>query len=226
MFFLVEAIAFVQAVVFLLVSLTKERLEVQLRWTAMVDPLSGLPNRLALLDRGAEALAQGLRQTRPTAVVVFDLDRFKEINDSYGHPMGDSVIRMFADIARANLRLGDHVGRIGGEEFAAVLPEAEELEAGVAVQRIIDLFAARSAETFPLRCTVSAGVAASPASADTLEDLLAAADHALYVAKRSGGNRWEAASSDPSHTLRRARGDTLHFAPASASAALRSARSA
>jgi diguanylate cyclase (GGDEF)-like protein len=140
--------------------------------------------------------------------------------------MGDRVIRLFADVARANLRTGDYVGRIGGEEFAAVLPETEEQEAGAAIQRIIEIFAQRSAEMCPIRCTASAGVAASPASADSLEDLMASADNALYVAKRSGGNRWEAASTAPGHTLRRAGGDTLHFAPASASAALRGARSA
>ncbi|MDP2356229.1 MAG: GGDEF domain-containing protein [Beijerinckiaceae bacterium] len=200
-FFMIEAIAFVQALVFLLVSLTKERLEVQLRWTATIDPLSGLPNRRALLDRGAEALAQGLRGQQPTAVIVFDLDRFKDINDSYGHAMGDRVIHLFAEVARANLRLGDHVGRIGGEEFAAVLPRADEEAAGIAIQRVIDIFAQRSTEIFPLRCTVSAGIAASQASTESLEYLLAAADTALYFAKRRGGNRWEAASTAPGHTL-------------------------
>ena len=220
-FFMVEAIVFVQAIVFLLVSLTKERLEVQLRLNATIDPLSGLPNRRALLDSGSQALAQGLRGGRPTAVIVFDLDRFKDINDSYGHAMGDRVIRLFADVARANLRLGDNVGRIGGEEFAAVLPEADEAAAGTAVQRVIDIFSNRSTEIFPLRCTVSAGIAASQASTDSLEDLLAAADTALYFAKRRGGNRWEPASTVPAHTLRRSGGDTLHFEHASAPVALR-----
>jgi diguanylate cyclase (GGDEF)-like protein len=222
-FFVSEAIVFVQAIIFLIVSLTKERLEVQLRLTATVDPLSGLPNRRALLDSGAQVLAQGLRGGRPTAVVIFDLDRFKDINDSYGHATGDRVIQLFADVVRANLRLGDHVGRIGGEEFAAVLPETDEAAAGTAVQRVIDVFAKKSTEIFPLRCTVSAGIAASQASKDRLEDLLAAADAALYLAKRAGGDRWEAASMAAIQTLLQPEVDTRHLTPTPPLVALRDA---
>lgn len=223
--FMLEAIAFVQALVFLLVSLTKDRLELQLRLTATIDPLSGLPNRRALLDNGAQALAHGLRGRRPTAVIVFDLDRFKDINDSHGHAMGDRVIQLFAEVARANLRVGDYVGRIGGEEFAAVLAEADEEAGGAAAQRVIDVFAERSTKMFPLRCTVSAGVAASRASTDSFEVLLAAADAALYLAKHGGGDRWEAASTRPEQALPQSRGDALHIVPSPSIVAMRSASS-
>ena len=194
-FFMLEAIVFVQAIVFLLVSLTKERLEFRLRCTAMIDPLSELPNRRALLDSGAQTLARGMRSSRPTAFIVFDLDRFKGINDVYGHAMGDRVIKLFAEVARANLRIGDFVGRIGGEEFAAVLPEVDEDAAGTAAQRVIEVFAARSAEDLQLLSTASAGVAASQASTDAFEEMLAAADKALYLAKTRGGDRYERAST-------------------------------
>ena len=225
-FFIVEAIAFVQAFIFLLVSLTKERLELQLRLAATIDPLSGLPNRRALLESGAQALAHGLRGRHPTAVVVFDLDRFKDINDSQGHAMGDRVIQLFAEVARANLRASDYVGRIGGEEFAAVSPVTDEEAAGAAAQRVLDIFAKRSTEMFELRCTVSAGVAASRSSTEPFEALLAAADAALYRAKRGGGDRWEAASTRQGHSKPQVGRDTLDCAPTHALVALRGGRSA
>ena len=68
-------------------------------------------------------IGQSARHRRPISVVVFDLDGFKEINDTYGHPVGDAVIRTFSTAAQATLRMGDHIGRIGGEEFAAILPD-------------------------------------------------------------------------------------------------------
>jgi diguanylate cyclase (GGDEF)-like protein len=186
-----EAVVFIQVFAFLLVSLAKERVEAQLRVTALTDALTGLPNRRALLDRGAAMLAAAARSGGPVAVVVFDLDRFKDINDSFGHPVGDAVLRVFADATRSELRAGDCAGRIGGEEFAAVLTDADEAAAATAAERIMAAFTRLAAAVPGLdaACTTSAGIAAAKAgSRPTIDALLTVADRGLYDAKRAGGN--------------------------------------
>jgi len=187
-----EAIVFAQMGAFLIVALTKSRVEAQLRSAALTDPLTGLPNRRAMFERGTSALGEAARERRPTAVIVFDLDRFKAINDTFGHPVGDAVIRAFAAAAETSLRRGDAVGRIGGEEFAAVLPGADEGDACVLAARVMARFVdlAATVEGCPTACTVSAGVVASKGSVHSIESLIVAADRALYEAKRQGGARF------------------------------------
>jgi diguanylate cyclase (GGDEF)-like protein len=130
-------------------------------------------------------------------VLIFDIDHFKGINDRFGHPAGDEILKLFATIVINNLRITDHSGRIGGEEFAALLPCP--LEEGVLVaERVREVFAASgiASEEGPVDTTVSIGVAGGPAGTE-LEVLLAAADTALYQAKRGGRNRVEAAQELP-----------------------------
>jgi diguanylate cyclase (GGDEF)-like protein len=129
--------------------------------------------------------------------MIFDIDHFKGINDRFGHPAGDEILKLFATIVVNGLRLSDLSGRIGGEEFAALLPCPLE-EGVVAAERVREAF-----ETSGIVCeegavdtTVSIGVAGGPAGTE-LEVLLAAADTALYQAKRGGRNRVEAAEELP-----------------------------
>jgi diguanylate cyclase (GGDEF)-like protein len=190
-----ETIVFVQILALLLLSLTKERAEARLGKMALTDPLTGLANRRGFFDQGEMLIAQCRRSHQPTALIVFDLDRFKQVNDTYGHPFGDTVLEAFAIALQAGLRAGDLAGRMGGEEFAAVLPGAAEDEAIHAADRVIELFS----ETVGIDpgdtmfFTTSAGLAISPLSNDKIRTLLTAADRALYVAKRKGGNLIEIA---------------------------------
>jgi diguanylate cyclase (GGDEF)-like protein len=192
-----ETLVFVQVLALLMLSLTKERAEARLSKMALTDPLTGLANRRAFFDQGARLVAQGQRLRRPTSLIAFDLDRFKQVNDTYGHPFGDAVLEAFAIAVQTGLRAGDLAGRIGGEEFAAVLPGADEDEAKHAADRVIEVFAETVGvtEADRERLTTSAGLAVSPVSAESLEALFAAADRALYVAKRGGGNQLRVAAS-------------------------------
>lgn len=156
------------------------------RLEAETDVLTGLLNRRALFDRMAgEALAPG------RAVIVFDLDHFKTINDRYGHAAGDEVLRRFADALRLNTREGDIAARTGGEEFVLVLRDASLPLATSTAERIRALFAESHVETGrgAVRASASAGVALAGGEAGSFEDLLNRADVSLYRAKTGGRNR-------------------------------------
>lgn len=153
---------------------------------AMTDPLTGLLNRRALFDRfGSETLAA------PVAVLLADLDHFKLINDKHGHAAGDDVLRQFAATVRKLVGSQGVPARLGGEEFAVVLPGAGASEAAMLGECIRAEFAAMGLETLagPLACTVSIGVAVCDAEGEGFEVLLGQADDALYAAKRDGRNR-------------------------------------
>ncbi len=113
----IEAMIFAQSIAFLFISLTKERVEAQLRHAALTDSLTGLSNRRALFEDGRSLMAQSVRNRQPVSLAVLDLDGFKQINDAFGHPIGD-VIRDLADAARASLCVRPIlIGRIGGERI-------------------------------------------------------------------------------------------------------------
>jgi diguanylate cyclase (GGDEF)-like protein len=134
---------------------------------------------------------------RPVTVMIFDIDHFKSINDRFGHPAGDEMLKLFSTVVVNNLRMTDMSGRIGGEEFAALLPCS--LEEGVLVaERVREAFETSGVvvDEGPVDTTVSIGVAGGPAGTE-LEVLLASADTALYQAKRGGRNRVEAAEELP-----------------------------
>ena len=134
---------------------------------------------------------------RPVTVLIFDIDHFKSINDRFGHPAGDEILKLFATIVINSLRITDLSGRIGGEEFAALLTCSLD-EAVVVAERVREAFANSgiAVEDGPVDTTVSIGVAGGPAGTE-FEVLLAAADAALYQAKRGGRNRVEAAEELP-----------------------------
>jgi len=133
---------------------------------------------------------------QPAALILFDLDRFKSINDNFGHGTGDEVLIAFCRSATSQLRSNDLFGRIGGEEFAALLPDTGREDALSLSERVRAAFEAASqcVEDLPIRATVSAGVALSTNASDDLASLLKAADQALYRAKASGRNRVETSS--------------------------------
>jgi diguanylate cyclase (GGDEF)-like protein len=158
---------------------------------ATTDPLTGLLNRRALFDRHGTGV-----MGPTTAVLVFDIDHFKSINDSFGHAVGDRVLKVFAAELTANCRGSDTVARHGGEEFAMVLHEVMPGRAEVVAERIRKAFEAREIDIDGeiAKCTVSVGVAAGRVKPLAFDVMLSAADKALYAAKRAGRNRVELAS--------------------------------
>ncbi|TMF50961.1 MAG: diguanylate cyclase, partial [Chloroflexi bacterium] len=164
---------------------------------ATTDPVTELPNHRALLAQLDKELERAQRYERDCSLLFLDLDHFKALNDGYGHTAGDAVLCEFASLVRAQLRRIDTVGRWGGEEFVAILPE---LQADEALALAEEVRAAVAAHTFNvgggLHLTCSVGVASYPAQAQEREGLLSAADHAMYGAKRFGRNQVRAAN-DP-----------------------------
>jgi diguanylate cyclase (GGDEF)-like protein len=176
--------------------LAKERAELEHKVAATTDPLTGIANRRAFLEGAQRSLQQRSRMPQPVSVLLFDLDRFKSINDRYGHAAGDRVLRAFADVAVIELRSTDLLGRLGGEEFGAILFGAEASSAAATAERIRSVFAAGYAGEGGTNdeISVSVGVASVPADEKIeIEALMLRADEALYVAKARGRNRVEVA---------------------------------
>jgi diguanylate cyclase (GGDEF)-like protein len=160
----------------------------QMRFLADHDPLTNLLNRRSFVQRLDAEVARSRRYTRPLALVIFDLDELKTLNDTQGHAAGDEAIKRVADALRATIRSGDNAFRIGGDEFAVILPEAAEREAAAAAQRIVD----------ELQLAASFGVAVCGDDCDS-GTLLRAADDAMYRMKRRRR----------AHQLRASEGDDL-----------------
>jgi diguanylate cyclase (GGDEF)-like protein len=195
--FSIELVLYAVGTVFVIFMLVSERTVSAHKTAAAMDPLTGMFNRRGFAEACARVIEREAQAGRPVTVLIFDIDHFKGINDRFGHPAGDEILKLFAAIVINNLRITDHSGRIGGEEFAALLPCP--LEEGVLVaERVREVFAASgiASEDGPVDTTVSIGVAGGPAGTE-LEVLLAAADTALYQAKRGGRNRVEAAQELP-----------------------------
>jgi diguanylate cyclase (GGDEF)-like protein len=195
--FSIELILYAIGTVFVIFMLVSDRAVTVHKTAASVDPLSGMLNRRGFTEASNQVIEREAAAGRPVTVLIFDIDHFKGINDRFGHPAGDEILKLFSTVVVSNLRISDLSGRIGGEEFAALL--ACPLEEGVIVaERVREAFEASNivCEEGPVVTTVSIGVAGGPAGTE-LEVLLAAADTALYQAKRSGRNRVEAAEELP-----------------------------
>jgi diguanylate cyclase (GGDEF)-like protein len=195
--FSIELVLYAIGTVFVIFMLVSDRAVTVHKTAASVDPLSGMLNRRGFSEASARVIEREAAAERPVTVLIFDIDHFKSINDRFGHPAGDEILKLFSTVVVSNLRISDLSGRIGGEEFAALL--ACPLEEGVIVaERVREAFEASgiTCEAGPVDTTVSIGVAGGPAGTE-LEVLLAAADTALYQAKRSGRNRVEAAEELP-----------------------------
>jgi len=183
---------------FLLLAMAKERTELRHRKAAMVDPLTGIANRRSFLHDASMLAKLHIANPRPTAFLVIDLDHFKSINDRFGHAVGDRVLEIFTEAARKSMRGSDLVGRLGGEEFAAVLADTSREKAVAVAERIRDTFAqmAQEVDGHPVCGTVSIGLVHCLERTLDVTELLAQADHALYYAKERGRNRVEVASLD------------------------------
>ena len=167
---------------------------------ALTDTLTSLPNRrhaTLILKRAFAAAARGV----PVCVALFDLDRFKDFNDRYGHVAGDEVLRIFGEVLTSYTRARDLSSRYGGEEFLCVLLDSDEEGARVFAERVRRRLNATELPFGPI--TVSCGVVPYKAEMDTIEDLVAAADRALYTAKKAGRDRVVLASSRPLGALTR-----------------------
>lgn len=170
----------------------RDRLETELAAAAEHDPLTGLANRAGFERLALAALAAATRAQKPSVAVLLDVDHFKAVNDGWGHPAGDAVLRGLARAATGGLRPGDALGRIGGEEFALVLPGLTAEEAQPLVDRLRAAIASQVPHPgAPARTlTVSAGIAESSANdRPALELAFRAADQALYAAKQAGRNQ-------------------------------------
>jgi diguanylate cyclase (GGDEF)-like protein len=193
-----EALLFTISIAFILLAMAKERTELRHRTAAMVDPLTGIANRRSFLQDAAQLAKRHSANPRPTAVLLIDLDHFKSINDRFGHALGDRALEIFADAARQSMRSSDLLGRLGGEEFAAVLSDTSRDKAVAVAERIRESFAQLSQDVDgrPVCATVSIGLVHCQEAALDVPELLAQADQALYFAKEHGRNRVEIATLD------------------------------
>ena len=172
----------------------KHRSDQEIRSVAMIDPLTGIYNRRAFMQRAEQECAIAQRNNQPLALLMIDADHFKQINDLHGHPMGDQVLIEITRILRHRLRTQDTLGRYGGEEFCALLPGTSEQGAlSIAENLRLNIATAALIEQPYITTTVSIGVAVRAGSSDKTEQedfhcLLSAADAALYQAKHDGRN--------------------------------------
>jgi diguanylate cyclase (GGDEF)-like protein len=167
------------------------RAEQELRRQVKTDALTGLCSRREFLDQARKAHRWALENEETLGLLIMDLDHFKSVNDNHGHPVGDRALQAFAQVCRQSVRHDDLVGRMGGEEFAMLIPDVER-------NRAIDLAEnlRRRVEQSPIQVegqalslTVSIGLALSSPDEPEFSDLLKRADHALYEAKNTGRNR-------------------------------------
>lgn len=189
-FFVMLVFAHLAFAALLFFSMTRERREAEQRSFALSDPLTGLLNRRAFGDF-AERLGRRRAGVRSAiALLVLDLDHFKDVNDRFGHETGDRMLKAFAEVAEGCMRPTDQLFRMGGEEFCFVLPETALTEAVAVAERVRRSFEATELDTStgPARATVSIGIA-STSFATPIDMLLAAADAAVYEAKARGRNR-------------------------------------
>jgi diguanylate cyclase (GGDEF)-like protein len=174
------------------VMVARNELLARLQHAASHDPLTQVLNRGGFMARADGVLAAPVHAQWPAAMLMMDIDFFKKVNDTYGHAAGDQVLTGFANLAAGCLRSGDMLGRLGGEEFAVLLPGCGVEDARAIAQRICDAFAARPlvlADGKRLNATVSIGLGCWNAPGTPVSMMLSAADAALYRAKHDGRNR-------------------------------------
>jgi diguanylate cyclase (GGDEF)-like protein len=188
----IEVVLYVVGAAFVVLVLAKDRTVRHYKMVAATDSLTDVLNRRGFFEACVEIMGNRRRNKEPVSVLAFDLDHFKKINDTHGHQTGDATLHLFASVAKKTLRAGDAIGRLGGEEFLALLP-AGLAEAGIAAERVRKAF--EKASALPgghTTATVSIGIASGSPSAK-IDDLISCADTALYKAKANGRNRVEAA---------------------------------
>jgi diguanylate cyclase (GGDEF)-like protein len=195
-FFALQTLLYVVGTAFIVVVMAKEQVATIHKTAAMTDPLSGLFNRRAFNEAAIKMMAQRGRRGQPVSVIAFDLDHFKSINDRFGHAVGDDALKLFAKTASGNMRVTDVIGRLGGEEFAAIIPGGIS-DAHIVAERVRAAFQNTGVVIagHAMNATVSIGIAEATAPV-TLEGLMERADAALYRAKSGGRNRVVAAEPE------------------------------
>jgi diguanylate cyclase (GGDEF)-like protein/PAS domain S-box-containing protein len=171
----------------------RKHLEQKLADMATHDPLTGLPNRLLLSDRLSVGLAQAKRNDTRLAVMMLDLDRFKDVNDTFGHIVGDELLRAAGERLMGIVRKSDTVARMGGDEFVVLLLQIVKTEDAVKVaQKILSAFRKPFAlNPYRIRTTTSIGIAIYPEDGEDVETLFKSADTAMYWAKEQGRDSYE-----------------------------------
>jgi diguanylate cyclase (GGDEF)-like protein len=182
------------------IAIENARLFEETRQLSITDPLTGLANHRQFYDQLGREFRRSQRYRRPLTLLMLDLDRFKQFNDTYGHLAGDQALRQTAEVLRQNARSVDILARYGGEEFAIILPETEASRALIQAERIRAAVAGHRLDGLEGEAakgvTVSVGLAALTPAMKRIEDLVQAADDALYRAKSGGRNRIVVAGSD------------------------------
>jgi diguanylate cyclase (GGDEF)-like protein/PAS domain S-box-containing protein len=163
----------------------RQRFEAMLQHEALHDPLTGLANRTLFFDRLTQAILSGRRDGRPVALAMLDLDRFKCVNDAYGHATGDEVLKQFAVRLAANVRNTDTAARLGGDEFACIFPRVADRAAADRMLRLLlsNINGYVSVERRRIGVSASGGMALYPDDGDDVDTLMRQADRALYSAK-------------------------------------------
>jgi diguanylate cyclase (GGDEF)-like protein len=188
--FALLTLLYVVGTAFIVVVMAKEHSALIHRTAAMTDHLTGMYNRRGFLEAAEKLIETQRKLGQPVSVMMFDLDHFKSINDRFGHEVGDEALLAFASTASSSMRIHDIIGRMGGEEFAAILPGGTETATlvGERVRANFEMSGAEIAGHF-MNATVSIGIAESSADVANIPTLLSRADRALYAAKASGRNR-------------------------------------
>ena len=166
-------------------------LNIELEKLAATDYLTNLPNRRFFMQRGVEEFKRAVRNSHPLALLMLDIDEFKKVNDTYGHEVGDMALQQFVVTLKSALREIDILGRIGGEEFAVLLPDTSLEDAFLSAERVREVIANTTFEKMgkTLSVTTSIGVASQLEDMSGIDELLSNADSALYQAKNAGRNR-------------------------------------
>jgi len=173
------------------VAITRAQLYMKMEKLATTDGLTGLNNHRTFQEIMARELERAKRHRRPLSLLLTDIDHFKSFNDTYGHPVGDLVLREISGCIRSSLRLSDFPARYGGEEFAVVLPETDEQGAMITAEKIRQTVENRIIEsgTNKLRVTISIGCVTYPTYGTTQQEIIDCSDKALYASKKGGRNR-------------------------------------
>jgi diguanylate cyclase (GGDEF)-like protein len=171
---------------------TRKRYEEKLKYLSVHDPLTGLFNRQELRNLLEKEMQRARRYQRDLSVCMIDIDHFKKINDTYGHPVGDKVLTILASIIKKTIRENDIAFRYGGEEFLIVLTETpvpQALSLAERLRKSIEAYEFKDSKEAEFNATVSIGVATFTEQIKSEEELLKTADQALYAAKKAGRNQ-------------------------------------
>jgi diguanylate cyclase (GGDEF)-like protein len=196
--FTLETLIYAVGAAFIVLMMVQDRQVWIYRNAAETDFLTRLPNRRAFLEAAHVLCVRQAARGEPVTLLMFDLDHFKSINDRFGHAIGDAALQVFAEVARSSMRADDIIARLGGEEFAAIVPAPMETAVKIA-ERVRTNFerAGITIDGRPVGVTVSIGAASALAPVVNVDELLSRADDALYGAKHAGRNRVRTADDEP-----------------------------